>query len=287
MDNHTMMQQALVNPFPLSLRKRVLVVEDDRSHSSLMKKILEDCGCNVSLAENGLVALIKLESKQIFDLIIMDWDMPSLDGLETTRIVRARQAERLLPYIPIIAFTEKHGPGDREECLASGMDGYLHKDIWLPRWRQTLIDILQGTITGNFDVKHVKKTLSEKSLQDRVDYSIDEFDDMAFRQAASILKDDIAIAIEEYLEDARSYLTSIQKGISSGDIKKIEKASHPLKSSSRSFGLSSVSCVAERINMLSRHSSDPQKDLKDISRLYQTLEKSYAAAEARLHSFKK
>ncbi len=262
-------------------KKRILVVEDDATHRSLMSKILEQCECDVVMAENGLEALSFLNGRCIFDLIIMDWDMPELNGLDTVRIIRRRQAERKIPYIPVIAFTAKREPGDRAKCMAAGMDGYLTKDIWMPRWRQSLIDILQGLISGNFDVKDFdEEPKGTKSVGKN--YDLEMFDHYALNQAASILKEEFAIAVDEYLSDAASYIRAIRKGLEDEDFRAMEKASHPLKSNSKSFGLTSVSEVAESINIITRDAVKTKAKLLSLMPLVPMLEEAFKTAEGRL-----
>jgi|GEM_PF-6510858 len=112
--------------------KTILVVEDDRSHRVLLDKILQNAGFLSVLVQNGIDALEHLQRGEKYDLIIMDWDMPELDGLDTTRAIRAREQVENCKRIPILAFTACRKTGDREQCLAAGMDGYLPKDVWMP-----------------------------------------------------------------------------------------------------------------------------------------------------------
>ncbi len=110
-------------PAPL----RILVAEDNRINQKLILRLLSRGGHQVSLAENGLEALEALR-KASFDLVLMDVQMPGLDGLEATRRIRALEVpggDRL----PIVALTAHAMKGDEEECYRSGMDAYLSKPI--------------------------------------------------------------------------------------------------------------------------------------------------------------
>lgn len=114
-------------PAQSSLRTlKVLVVEDNEINSMIAKAMLEKSGHQVWVAENGRVALQSLEASS-FDLILMDCQMPVLDGFETTSAIR--KSNRSWKGIPIIAMTANAMPGDRERCLSSGMTGYLSKPI--------------------------------------------------------------------------------------------------------------------------------------------------------------
>jgi CheY-like chemotaxis protein len=109
-----------------SAGRRILVVDDNKINLRLMTAILEKLGHRVAIAESGQEALDILAA-QTFDIVLMDIQMPGLDGVETTRQIRARETgdDRL----PIIAVTAHAMAGDRERYLAAGMDDYLTKPI--------------------------------------------------------------------------------------------------------------------------------------------------------------
>jgi CheY-like chemotaxis protein len=107
---------------------RVLVVEDIRASRRLFQLMLENKGCQVTGAENGRLALEALE-KGAFDLILMDIQMPEMDGLTATRAIRNSTAGLWDPQIPIIALTAHAQAGDRQKFLDAGMDDYLAKPL--------------------------------------------------------------------------------------------------------------------------------------------------------------
>jgi len=117
------------SPAKPSRKLRVLVVEDNEVNRTLVTRLLGKHGHNVVVAGNGREALKALEhAPREFDLILMDVQMPDMDGLETTAAIRARE---LLTggHVPVIAVTAHAMKGDRERCLAAGMDGYLSKPV--------------------------------------------------------------------------------------------------------------------------------------------------------------
>lgn len=105
----------------------ILVVEDNFVNRKVCQKILERHGCDVRFAENGQEALEQVE-QHAFDLVLMDLQMPVMDGFETTLAIRARD-RRLGIHTPIVALTAHAMRGDREKCLAIGMDDYLTKPV--------------------------------------------------------------------------------------------------------------------------------------------------------------
>lgn len=261
----------------------ILLVEDDRTHRTLMEKILKECGFHTCSAENGIVALSKIDAGKHFDLIIMDCDMPEMDGLETTKTIRAREVKKRKPPIPIIAFTANRDFGDREKCLAAGMDAYLPKDIWMPRWRKSLVRSVQGLMTGNFDTQDFDKLLNDLPRETiEAEFDLDDFDEDAFERAASLLKDETDIAIEEYLEDAVAYMKDIERGLNERNFGTILHGSHPLNSNSRGFGLVAVSKLAEAINNTAAEVADEASKLQKVEALLSKLKDAFTRGEKKL-----
>ena len=107
---------------------QVLLVEDNPINQMVAKSFLENYGCHITLAENGLEAL-EVCQKQSFDLIFMDCQMMEMDGFEATQKIRIMEKQEKRTRMPIIALTANAMEGDKEKCLNAGMDGYLAKPI--------------------------------------------------------------------------------------------------------------------------------------------------------------
>ncbi len=105
---------------------RILLTEDNATNQKLALRVLERMGYRADVAGNGLEALVALE-RQAYDLVLMDVQMPELDGLEATRQIRLRWGTGAPPYV--VAMTANAMEGDREACLAAGMDDYISKPI--------------------------------------------------------------------------------------------------------------------------------------------------------------
>ncbi|MDR3088952.1 MAG: response regulator [Desulfobulbaceae bacterium] len=121
----------------------ILLVEDEFINRTLAVTVLEREGWRVSCAENGAKALEMLE-KELFDLALMDVQMPEMNGYDATAAIRDRERQRG-GHLPIIAMTAYAVKGDREKCLASGMDGYISKPIRPDLLRLEIESILQET----------------------------------------------------------------------------------------------------------------------------------------------
>jgi CheY-like chemotaxis protein len=109
-------------------RLSALIVEDEPINQQILQAILIKLGHRPIIAENGYVALDLLQS-QHFDIVLMDVQMPELDGLETTKIIRNRKDFLQVRNIPIIALTAYAMAGDKDKCLDAGMNGYLAKPV--------------------------------------------------------------------------------------------------------------------------------------------------------------
>jgi two-component system, sensor histidine kinase and response regulator len=113
---------------------QVLLVEDNFVNQKVAVKFLERLGCAVQVASNGAEGIAAYR-KQRFDIILMDVQMPVMDGMTATRMIRALETDK---HVPIIALTANAMSGDRERCEAAGMDGYLTKPIEVERLRSLL-----------------------------------------------------------------------------------------------------------------------------------------------------
>jgi len=107
---------------------RVLLAEDNRINQMVSRRMLTRAGCEVVVAADGQEAVDSFDG-QPFDLILMDMQMPVLDGLAATREIRRKEAEMQLRPVPIIAVTANASKADRERCLAAGMDDFLAKPV--------------------------------------------------------------------------------------------------------------------------------------------------------------
>ncbi|MCV2369276.1 response regulator [Roseateles oligotrophus] len=117
--------RGVVQPAP-KLSGRVLLVDDSVVNVLVATAMLESCGLQVEHAEDGLQALERLETAA-YDLVLMDCQMPKMDGFEATRRWRIQERSRFLGHVPIVALTASAVNGDRERCIQSGMDDYLVK----------------------------------------------------------------------------------------------------------------------------------------------------------------
>ena len=116
------------DPISVSPGLRVLLVEDNVVNQFVASSILHRCECEVTVVNDGREALAAYRDGEI-DIILMDCQMPVMDGFEATREIRKREAERGLARTPIIALTANVLEADRDHCLNAGMDDYVAKPL--------------------------------------------------------------------------------------------------------------------------------------------------------------
>ncbi len=139
-------KQVLSKDFALKYPLRILIAEDNPVNQKLTTRVLNKLGYqNIIIAENGMMAVEKWEA-QFFDVILMDVQMPEMDGLEATRLIRSKLHSQPV----IISMTANAMPGDRETCLESGMDDYISKPVHI----ETMVVILEKWAI------HIKEKLS-------------------------------------------------------------------------------------------------------------------------------
>ncbi len=213
----------------------VLMVEDHPINQMLLGKLLVKLGItHVEKAENGNEAL-KAMQKQRFNLVLMDCQMPELDGYETTRIIREREEAEKLPHMPIIAMTANAMVGDREKCLKTGMDDYLSKPIDLPGLRRTLSRWLR--VEGEAATGEDMKPLA----------SNDQPIDMAhLRNFTDGDAEEECALFSIFMERAEDTLAQLEQAIEQDNSENWRKSAHLLKGASGNLGAKGLFCLCEK-----------------------------------------
>jgi CheY-like chemotaxis protein len=143
---------------------RLLLAEDDPTNRNLIRAVLEDDGMLVEIVPNGARAVAALRKKE-FDLVLMDVQMPEMDGIEATRMIRGELKQLDLP---IIALTALAMAGDEEKCLSAGMNAYISKPIDLELLFQTIWELTASlrpsTPAFNTTTEETKIILPEKEM---------------------------------------------------------------------------------------------------------------------------
>ena len=199
---------------------RILLAEDNVVNQLLASRLLEKQGHKVVTVGNGRAALERLE-KGVFDLVLMDIQMPEMDGFEATAKIREKESATGT-HLPVIAMTAHTMEGDRERCLAAGMDGYISKPIRT----EDLIDAIKNVV-HSAAVAEVATTAKRRE-QDPIDIT------SALERVegdVELLKELVAV----FLTDLPETLTSLREAVTAGDANAIERAAHKLKGSVSNF----------------------------------------------------
>ncbi|WP_200329921.1 EAL domain-containing protein [Thiocystis violacea] len=248
---------------PPSLGLKVLVAEDNRVNQELAGAMLRKLGCVPTLASDGQVAL-DASAAECFDLIMMDCQMPRLDGYEATRLIRLRETSaETARRTPIIALTAHAMAGDRERCLASGMDDYLTKPISLALLREALARwsasargeavVLDAQIRiqpmaadqddlGDLDDLACLPILEESELQDIAKAGLESGQEL------------VEPLIRGYLASSPPLLAQFREGLELQRLDTLTKALRALRSAAGSLGARRFS---ELCNRLERAASAP------------------------------
>jgi CheY-like chemotaxis protein/HPt (histidine-containing phosphotransfer) domain-containing protein len=244
-----------------NLQAHVLLVEDHPVNQELALHMLEMLGCRAVVANHGREALEALD-RTAFDLILMDCQMPEMDGFEATAEIRRREAARINGRrIPIVALTAGAVDGDREKCLAAGMDDYVTKPFSfdqferaLRRWLPAADPVAKSTPCIDVQVLERMRALRGNGGSDLA-----------------------AKVIGVYLNDAPGRLRSLQEAVARGDTVAMGRTAHAFKSASANLGATTLAELCQRMESLGRTSS-----MSGVDGLLAEIETAYALAAAEL-----
>lgn len=227
-------------------QRMILLVEDNPTNQKLATLQLRKLGFAVYAAPNGRVALERLATMpDAFALVLMDCQMPEMDGFTATRAIRKQE---LLSgrHIPIVAMTANAMEGDREECLAAGMDDYLSKPVQIEQLERVLRRWVPGATTP-LESKAQEITVSQ-SPTEALDRSV--LERLEFLQDAE--HDYLGELITTYLESAPQLLSALRAAVTNQDAPAAQKAAHTLKGSSASLGALTLAAHCKELEMLAR-----------------------------------
>lgn len=234
-------------------RLRILLAEDNLVNQKLATKLLEKMGHSVWVAEDGKKALEAM-ARGGFDLVMMDVQMPVLDGFEATKTIRTEE-KRTGKHIPVVAMTAHAMKGDRERCLEAGMDGYVSKPINL----QELYDAIENLLPmAKEDEEQEPYTepgeaiIHREALLERVGGDMD------------LLKE----LVDLFLDDSLGLVDRIRQAVTQKDADDLEKAAHGLKGSVLNFEAKSVADIAQALETMGRN-----RDLTQAQNVVAELEK--------------
>ena len=217
---------------------KVLLVEDNLTNQKVAQTLLSRYGINVETASNGREALRLLAQKR-YDAVLMDVQMPDLDGYETTAAIRDPKSEVLDHHVPIIAMTAHALRGDREKCLEAGMDDYVSKPFKI----QELLSALSRNSkrTAFQEESPVKKTEEDGQAPPPV------FDREGLLERLAGDEDMLLQVLETFLQDAERLVADLTAAAQAPDAESLSKAAHALKGAAGSTGAMRLMHIAKQI----------------------------------------
>jgi PAS domain S-box-containing protein len=216
---------------------QVLVAEDNQVNQLVATRIFEKLGHRVTVVGNGREALLAAQAGK-FDLIAMDVQMPELDGLDATSAIRAWE-KSAGTHIPIIAMTAHAMKGDRERCLAAGMDGYTSKPIRIRELEQAIAQLVSRS-------KPAEGPLLAETLKDG---GIDRAALLAGVDGNRRLLREL---VRLFLADCPVRLKGIKEAVRRGDAEALRMEAHTLKGSVGTFAAKQALAAAERLEIMGR-----------------------------------
>jgi PAS domain S-box-containing protein len=241
---------------PSQRRLQVLVAEDNQVNQLVATRIFEKLGHQATVVSNGREAFVAFQAGK-FDLIAMDVQMPEMDGLDATSAIRAWE-KTAGTHTPIIAMTARTMKGDRERCLAAGMDGYTSKPIRIGELEHAIAQLISPPNSAKVPV----------SEADQADGAIDHTALLAGVDGnRRILRELVRL----FLADCPRRLAEIKEAIRRGDAGALGRAAHTLKGSVGNFAAKSAFAAAQRLEIMSR-----DIDLDNVGKACVTLESELA-----------
>lgn len=237
---------------------KILLVDDNAINRKVAMEILRKANCHVIGAESGLKAIDTFQNNPDFDLILMDIQMPEMDGIETTRRLREKFGRKLPQVVAMTAYSMEN---DREKFLAAGMDNYLAKPIRANLLIQKVEECLKG-----------KKIQKRKADTPAVEKEVPAFDPEVIRSLIDMVgKEMLRSVYEDFEVEAKEQIQQVKEAFIRKDIVSIQKELHTLKGNSGTIGLM-------RIHEITRAIEVPAKDgiLDGFEEKMEALEKEFA-----------
>jgi CheY-like chemotaxis protein len=256
---------------PVGRSLKVLLAEDGLINQRVAINLLEMLGHKVTVAVNGREAVTAWQ-REAYDVVLMDVHMPEMDGFDATAAIR-REEQATSRHTPIIALTANAMLGDRDRCLAAGMDGYLSKPV-------TEKQLCQA------NAQHVNASGSQppspNAQVDRDAAPLDVrgvFDLDAAKKRITGGLDNVRTLAGLFREECSTLLAELRAGLANEDAKRVQRAAHTLKGSAGVFCAKKVVAVAQRLENLGK-----EQNLSEAETVFAELETEVARLMAAFQS---
>ncbi len=254
-------------------RGRVLVVEDNEINQLVALGLLEALGYEAVAVDNGAEA-VTLAGDGDFDAVLMDIQMPGMDGYVTAQ--RIRGAESPPRRTPIIAMTASAMQGERERCLAAGMDDYLSKPVASHRLEAVLAHYLGTPAAATISIDTEQRVPAAPDQHDLDVTRLEELDALGEGAAALVTR-----AITNFIRNAPATLAELESAHRRGEVEEVAALAHRLKGSAWNLGALRVGSLCERLEHEARSS-----DLVDVDQQLAEVRSAYDDAARALRSYR-
>jgi signal transduction histidine kinase/HPt (histidine-containing phosphotransfer) domain-containing protein/ActR/RegA family two-component response regulator len=260
----------------LALRPRVLLVEDDAVNRLVVHAMVHGRDFECVVSTDGTDALRRL-AQEPFDAVLMDWQMPDIDGLDVTRRLRAGMAGTLNQTVAVIALTANAFAEDRNACLAAGMNDFLTKPVQAKLLRETLNKWCRGAADGHTGVYRLPPAAPDGSTNEPPPYDPAALAGMPSVTDSGGGADQTLELLQMFASSARAALPEMAAARARGDWKTLQRHVHTWKSSAAQVGAVAASRIATRIETRLRTGEHATED--DIVQLSDALSNFEAAAQ--------
>ncbi len=230
-------------------RGKVLLVEDNAVNQKVAQRFLERLGCEVELAENGEQGIRAWEAGR-FDVVLMDIQMPVMDGYTATRLIREKEC--IDRHTPIVALTANAMTGQLERCLEAGMDGLLTKPIAIDRLREVLdrigLAVPEDEVLAEKDVAALVGAPAQPSAVDIAQLSELAREDQEFVQS-------VVLSFEKSMAQL---LATMHLAASRGEAQQVARAAHQVKGAAANLRATVLSSLAAEIEASAKTMSQAQ-----------------------------
>jgi signal transduction histidine kinase/CheY-like chemotaxis protein len=239
-----------------SISAKILVAEDNPVNQKLITEVLKIFACDLTLVGNGKEA-VAMNEKHQYDLILMDCQMPEMDGFQATKIIREQERESdAKEAVAIVALTANARQEDRDRCIACGMDDYLSKPFTMSQLRDMILkwhDVGedQGVISGKSFTAPIDELDSSASLADDDLLDVNTLNGvraLQSPQSPNILEQ----LFEIYRSTAPDLLQNLNAAIQDGNCEEIRESAHSLKSSSGNIGARKIFELSAKLEDMGR-----------------------------------
>ena len=229
---------------------RILVVEDNPINQKVTIGLLQPSGFEIDLAVDGLEAIQVFRTK-LYDLVIMDCQMPRCDGWEATRAIRRLEAtEGKGRHVPVIALTAQALTGDREKCIASGMDEYLTK----PVDRKIFLQVVRSRLGLSGESSGITDQSADRLSAPRADDSeeVKQLDPEVVKNLQLYGAATVAQIYGLMHNDLTVWSGHLQHAIASSDLNAVAKIAHRMKGGCGTVGLSALTRAMDHLERQAR-----------------------------------